>query len=57
MDDLMRGSVSGHGSILGFGALEKVKNHCHRPTKLNTKLNTKLTKTIDIANSEHISVV
>ena len=30
MDDPLRGSVhvSGHGSILGFGALEKVKNHC-----------------------------
>ena len=27
MGDPMRGSVSGHGSILGFGALEKVKNH------------------------------
>ena len=30
MDDPLRGSVSAHGSILGFGSLEKVKNHCFR---------------------------
>jgi len=28
VDNPLRGSVSGHGSILGFGSLEKVKNHC-----------------------------
>jgi len=27
VDKPLRGSVSGHGSILGFGSLEKVKNH------------------------------
>jgi len=30
VDNPLRGSVSGHGSILGFGSLEKVKNHCSR---------------------------
>jgi len=25
-----RGSVSGHRSVLGFGSLDKVKNHCNR---------------------------
>jgi len=30
MDDPLRGSVSAHGSILGFGSLEKVKNHCSK---------------------------
>jgi len=28
VDNPLRGSVSGYGSILGFGSLEKVKNHC-----------------------------
>jgi len=27
VDNPLRGSVSDHGSILGFGSLEKVKNH------------------------------
>ena len=30
VDNPLRGSVSGHGSILGFGSLEKVKNHWYR---------------------------
>src|SRR6218665_3724757 len=34
MDDPFRGSVSGHRSILGFGSLDKVKNHCSRAKAL-----------------------
>ena len=34
VDKPLRGSVSGHGSILEFGSLEKVKNHWFRVIRI-----------------------